>query len=271
MNCKRCGAKIEKGCFFCDKCGQSVGTVAELEELGRMERARTKKRIFTVLFTVIFLVAGAFSATKMIYDKKNADEPTGISAMLAQNTSEPEKKDISEPTAIPTIEPTATPEAEPTAIPTIEPTAVPTLAPTVKPTENPTPAPTQAVINAEAPASQTEQTAVADDTASADNTAPEAATPADGTYIYPSDTTLFTPEFLASLDRRTARLARNELYARHGLVFKTADLKNYFSAKSWYKPVKGITTTQILHKFNSVERANHSKLVSYEKSKRWIR
>ncbi|WP_088041585.1 YARHG domain-containing protein [Bacillus sp. EAC] len=30
------------------------------------------------------------------------------------------------------------------------------------------------------------------------------------------------------------RIARNEIYARHGFVFKSADLNNYFATKSWY-------------------------------------
>ncbi|WP_088070547.1 YARHG domain-containing protein [Gottfriedia luciferensis] len=32
------------------------------------------------------------------------------------------------------------------------------------------------------------------------------------------------------------RLARNEIYARHGFVFKSSDLTIYFTAKSWYHP-----------------------------------
>ena len=31
-------------------------------------------------------------------------------------------------------------------------------------------------------------------------------------------------------------LLRNEIYARHGLVFKTKELKEYFAGQSWYKP-----------------------------------
>lgn len=33
------------------------------------------------------------------------------------------------------------------------------------------------------------------------------------------------------------RLMRNEIYARHGYVFNSADLKNYFGKQPWYKPL----------------------------------
>ena len=32
------------------------------------------------------------------------------------------------------------------------------------------------------------------------------------------------------------RLARNEIFARHGRKFKDAQLQEYFDAKSWYSP-----------------------------------
>ncbi len=34
------------------------------------------------------------------------------------------------------------------------------------------------------------------------------------------------------------RIMRNEIYARHGWNFSSADLKEYFSSKPWYKPAK---------------------------------
>lgn len=34
-----------------------------------------------------------------------------------------------------------------------------------------------------------------------------------------------------------ARIMRNEIYARHGYNFNSADLKTYFGSKPWYKPV----------------------------------
>ena len=39
-------------------------------------------------------------------------------------------------------------------------------------------------------------------------------------------------ENLSDADRR---LAKNEIYARHGRMFDSADLQDYFESKSWYK------------------------------------
>ncbi|MEH7415767.1 YARHG domain-containing protein [Neobacillus drentensis] len=58
-----------------------------------------------------------------------------------------------------------------------------------------------------------------------------------GDYILPnSDTTILTEEDIANLSPEQLRLARNEIFARHGYEFKSEDLQNYFSQKSWYIP-----------------------------------
>jgi hypothetical protein len=41
---------------------------------------------------------------------------------------------------------------------------------------------------------------------------------------------------LILLDYPRLRLLRNEIYARHGRTFSSADLATYFSGQSWYKP-----------------------------------
>jgi hypothetical protein len=42
---------------------------------------------------------------------------------------------------------------------------------------------------------------------------------------------------LAVLDKKRLRLLRNAIYARHGLIFKSDDLKRWFSRFPWYKPL----------------------------------
>lgn len=46
-----------------------------------------------------------------------------------------------------------------------------------------------------------------------------------------------TEEDLSYLMKEELRIARNEIYARHGYIFKSNDLKEYFSNTSWYQPV----------------------------------
>lgn len=54
-------------------------------------------------------------------------------------------------------------------------------------------------------------------------------------YILPeSNKKVLGEEDIANLSKEQLRLARNEIYARHGYVFKSEDLQKYFSSKSWY-------------------------------------
>ena len=46
-------------------------------------------------------------------------------------------------------------------------------------------------------------------------------------------------------DKKTLRIMRNEILARHGYNFTSADLKEYFSSKDWYKPVEDNSTIKL--------------------------
>ena len=54
-------------------------------------------------------------------------------------------------------------------------------------------------------------------------------------YILPnSDTEYVTEEMLDKLKPNQVRAARNEIYARHGYIFKSEDLQKWFSSQQWY-------------------------------------
>lgn len=56
-------------------------------------------------------------------------------------------------------------------------------------------------------------------------------------YILPdAGEHVYTDKELEKLTAEELRLARNEIYARHGRKFKSDDLNQYFSAKTWYDP-----------------------------------
>ena len=58
---------------------------------------------------------------------------------------------------------------------------------------------------------------------------------ADGDYILPnSDKAYLTQEDLAGLTKEQLRIARNEIFARHGRTFGDGELQKYFESKSWY-------------------------------------
>jgi hypothetical protein len=56
-----------------------------------------------------------------------------------------------------------------------------------------------------------------------------------GDYIIPySSERLLTESDLWGLSARELQLARNEIYARNGRKFQTAELQDYFNSQSWY-------------------------------------
>lgn len=54
--------------------------------------------------------------------------------------------------------------------------------------------------------------------------------------------------------------AINEIFARHGRVFKSAEIAAYFQTKSWYQPDPSKTDDQISAEFNNYEKANEKML-----------
>jgi len=63
-------------------------------------------------------------------------------------------------------------------------------------------------------------------------------------------------------------LMRNEIYARHGLIFKSESLKKYFSSQSWYKPLFENVEGQLseLEKFN-IEQIKRYEIIAIEEEK----
>ncbi|MCX7715463.1 MAG: YARHG domain-containing protein [Clostridia bacterium] len=224
MVCKKCGARIGRNKFFCDKCGTSIGNVGEMERYNAVWKKQRKKAI---IIGCVFVAVIASCVTFVLKSGiLNTNAPVS-----SQNVPVEDMNFVkAENTPIPTEQPAV----EAMVIATSEPTAVPTLLPTIPPTLLPT------------------------------------KSPKDDTYLYPSDKIIFTDRFLQSLDKDTARLVRNELYARHGFVFKTKYLQKYFSQKSWYHGDLSVTESDIMKQFSAVEAQNHEIIVNYEKSMGWI-
>lgn len=56
-------------------------------------------------------------------------------------------------------------------------------------------------------------------------------------YIFPeSDSRFLESEELHGLTKEECRIARNEIYARHGRIFNDNHLKMYFESCEWYEP-----------------------------------
>ena len=94
----------------------------------------------------------------------------------------------------------------------------------------------------------------------------EAEIPFEDSYMLPdSDVRLLTEEDVYGLTKEEARIARNELYARHGRMFRSEDLQEYFNAKNWYEPIYTPDDWQEAW-LSEVECYNRDFLVNYEKT-----
>lgn len=89
----------------------------------------------------------------------------------------------------------------------------------------------------------------------------------DGEYIFPnSDSAYLTREQVAALTPEQLRLARNEIYARHGRIFQDETLAAYFGSKSWYQPLYDGASFDALGDsiLNEYEIANRDLIQEYE-------
>jgi len=71
-----------------------------------------------------------------------------------------------------------------------------------------------------------------------------------------------TEESLGALFAEDLRLLRNEIYARHGRVFKDKDLQKYFETQAWYKPNPDFKDDQL----SQIESDNLAKIKTAEES-----
>lgn len=85
----------------------------------------------------------------------------------------------------------------------------------------------------------------------------------DWDYLFPSDTEVLTTDFLDSCSKYEVDLIRNEIYARHGYIFKKDKYYNYFIQKAWYNPTES-SMAKVEKKFNSIEHKNIAVLVKYQ-------
>ncbi len=69
-----------------------------------------------------------------------------------------------------------------------------------------------------------------------------------------------THDDVAGLSKRQLRLMRNEIFARHGYIFKSQDLIDHFNAQSWYTPV----SRDVTHELSDIEIKNIDFIKRYE-------
>lgn len=95
--------------------------------------------------------------------------------------------------------------------------------------------------------------------------------PASGYIIEDSDSRYITADELSGMTRNQCRLACNEIYARHGRIFKSETMADYFGAMPWYEgTVDGSYFDNHLGSYlTDIERANAKTIIRYEESRGW--
>ncbi len=153
---------------------------------------------FLGVITVV-LVVGIIWGVKTLVDLNSEDDVTVEAADAQAEETNPDLESETEDTV------TVTPTQAPTEVPATTP--VPTPAVTAVPTAAPVP------------------------------TQVPAASSSSGDYVIAdSATRQLSNADLAGLSQWELRVARNEIYARHGRMFEDDALDSYFRGKSWYVP-----------------------------------
>jgi len=79
--------------------------------------------------------------------------------------------------------------------------------------------------------------------------------------IYPEGSTRLLRETdVEGLTSWDLKVMRNEIFARHGYIFKTAEMTTYFSQKSWYTPIYDDVTNLL----SAIEKKNVEFIKRYE-------
>ena len=81
-----------------------------------------------------------------------------------------------------------------------------------------------------------------------------------GYYLLPhSSYSYLNYSDIAGFSKGELRLARNEIYARHGFIFQSDDLRAYFNSQDWYIPDSSYSGN-----LSSIEKSNVDFIKSYE-------
>lgn len=84
---------------------------------------------------------------------------------------------------------------------------------------------------------------------------------AKGYGLYPEGSKrLLNYQDVTNLTKRQLKIMRNEIFARHGYIFTTNDMIQYFSGQSWYRPLH----KDVSNKLTYIEKENVKYIKSFE-------
>ena len=288
MFCEKCGNKLDRGDRFCPVCGNPVDEAEDSlsnndvtagmgygfrqpatekrtteYETGRRKKESGKKNLdaewekeerrekitflilgVIIICLVIAIVAGIIFLIKSGNEENDGDRVPQLNEQLKEELDEKQKRQEVVEEGVQESENADGGEMLPDQASDVE---TEEAQETVKevtpvPTQELTPTPTQ-----ETPAQETPVN-IADE------------------YIIPDSSTRYLSNAdLNPLTEWEIRVARNEIYARHGRMFKSQELTDYFKSKSWYVP--SIPPEQFDNSYlNTFEIENLKFITNYEKA-----
>lgn len=224
------------------------------EKEGKPQKRKGGKA--SVILPIVLLVLGAGALTAVFLLSHGEQDERAQSGIPESSSAQPQDAAALSPSA-----PDSAPALDPGAA---QASSVPAPAISSAPDAQP---------DSQAPAFETPETSEPDQEEAAlepvpaePNPAEPAAQPDDSEYVFPQSSSAYlTDADLAGLDKETLRLARNEICARHGKMFRDAGLRAYFESKSWYSgTVEADAFDRLVNIYNEYEVANIELIKRYE-------
>lgn len=230
MYCGNCGNKLDDGVVFCPYCGASTqddtgsgfhegnmqdavyGNIQQYggQNFGNKQKPIYKQWWFWILIALLVVVA----AESVVLILKSTDESNGEAQGNTQEITAEDTED-----GIDVISPEQETEEQ--------------LTPDVNQEQNAGGNSDANDVNRQEESSSASQSG----TIVVPSSGQSASTEADASeYIFPeSNSRYLTETEVRNKSKEELRLARNELFARHGRMFEDDGLAAYFESKSWYK------------------------------------
>ena len=247
--CPECGAESRPGSRVCSNCGKKLPVPVHDEPLvdypKRKKYTTNKVAIAAIAVGAVLLLTGAvLFLTHTLSDMDKETEPP-IEPPAQTEQQDPIPAPIPEPEPetdkTPVDDPDKVTEEDPEKNPVDDPDKEPETDPEKQPEDGKKP---------------DETTKPEEPTKPEENKQPEETKPDTSEWIFAdSSERLLTQQDIAGMSAEQLRLARNEIYARHGRIFKSQELKDYFNSRTWYKGT--IAPNDFKEdSLNEIERAN---------------
>lgn len=221
MFCPKCGSQIPDGVKFCPKCGAVLkGAAGQTPQRGNSntsygQPAPKKSPTGLIIALVALLIVLAVGITAAVFYLRSDSGNKEVAEETTEEETEKETKKAKETTAeVTTTAAAATTAAATTAaLPSVEAQAA-TGPITAQPIQNQTAAPVTAAAS------------------------PVYIAQSGSGFVFPDSSSRYlTAAEVASHTKDELRIARNEIYARHGRKFTDPALQQYFNSQSWYRGV----------------------------------